>query len=67
VVDLVDEPGEELLAISFLNIILMPQEPAVIDCWYNDASSTHDSTPRTSHTLHASFRFFLYAWPIELT
>jgi hypothetical protein len=31
VVDLVDEPGEELLAISLLNIILMLQEPAAID------------------------------------
>merc|ERR1712093_143763 len=30
-------------------------------------SSTRDSTPNTSHTLQASFRFFLYAWPIELT
>ena len=66
-VDLVDEPKAELLAISLMNIILLLPEPGAIDCWYNNTSGTHDSTPRTSHTLHASFRFFLYAWPIELT
>jgi hypothetical protein len=58
VVDLVNETGQNLLAIDG---ILFDENAAkaLDDCRRNDTSSTHDSTPKISHTLHASFRFFL--------
>jgi hypothetical protein len=58
VVDFVDEAGKELVFnhIRFCKLLDLRKD-----------SVTYDSTPKISHTRHASFLFFLYAWPMALT
>lgn len=60
-VNLVDETGQRLLVID--GILFNENGCVAAEIAGNRRSNqrevTHDSTPRISHTLHASLRFFL--------